>query len=73
MTEEAETAKNVLRLLRRTVKQSHPKKDPTPLARYANPNREFAGHDNDRPAVWFFVALPIFMILYSIWMRIGAG
>jgi hypothetical protein len=73
MTLKSETERTVRRLLRRAARQSYAKRDPTPFARDTNPNRDFARQDNDRPAMWFFSTLPIFMILYSILMRMGAG
>ncbi|OSI34410.1 hypothetical protein BST65_01850 [Bradyrhizobium canariense] len=54
------------RLLTRAVKRSRPKPPvpPVPFGTETDPNREFS---RDEPeAVWFFVFLPIFMLLYAI-------
>ncbi|WP_247405518.1 hypothetical protein [Bradyrhizobium sp. 76] len=54
------------RLLGRWVKRRRTVKAPfsTPHATDTNPNREFA--QTEPVAVWFFVFLPIFMLLYAI-------
>lgn len=56
----------VRRLLGRLARGRRPARPPwtTPLATDSNPNREFAR--KDQAAVWFFVFLPIFMLLYAI-------
>ncbi|MDH6263573.1 hypothetical protein [Bradyrhizobium sp. BR13661] len=73
MTVKFETEKTIRRLLRRAARESHATRDSTPFARDSDPNRDFARQDSDRPAMWFFGTLPIFMILYSIWVRMGTG
>jgi len=37
---------------------------PVPFGTETDPNREFSRHEPE--AVWFFVFLPIFMLLYAI-------
>ena len=68
----AKTETSIRRLLRRAARRRI-KRDSTPFALDTNPNREFARLDNERPILWFFGTLPVFMILYSSWGRIGAG
>ena len=75
MTEVESPAKSetkVRGLLRRAARRGHSKRDSTPFALETDPNREFARLESDRPTIWFFVTLPIFMILYAICVRIGA-
>lgn len=54
------------RLFGRFASRRRPAKLPitTPHAIHSNPNREFARTGTD--AIWFFVFLPIFMLLYAI-------
>jgi hypothetical protein len=54
------------RLLGRAAMRTRakPSAPPVPHATDSNPNREFARTKSD--AVWFFVFLPIFMLLYAI-------
>jgi hypothetical protein len=56
----------VRRLLGRLARRRRPVRPPstTPHATDTNPNREFAR--KDQTAVWFFVFLPIFVLLYAI-------
>jgi hypothetical protein len=56
----------VWRLLGRFARRGRPARPPIkiPHATHNNPNREFA--QKDRTAVWFFVFLPIFMLLSAI-------
>ena len=56
----------VRRLLGRFARRRRPARSPstTPHATDTDPNREFARKDQD--AVWFFVFLPIFMLLYTV-------
>ncbi|PSO29655.1 hypothetical protein C7G41_23085 [Bradyrhizobium sp. MOS002] len=66
------TETEVRGLLRRAARLGHNKRDSTPSALETDPNREFARLERDRPAMWFFGTLPIFMILYAICAKIGA-
>lgn len=43
-----------------------------PIATETDPNREFAKAD-EPTAVWFFVFLPIFMLLFATCRKIGAS
>jgi hypothetical protein len=56
----------VRRLLGRFARHRRPARPPitVPHATHNNPNREFARKDGT--AVWFFVFLPIFLLLYTI-------
>lgn len=56
----------VRRLLGRLARRRRPTRPPltTPHATGSNPNREFA--KTDQSSVWFFVFLPIFVLLYAI-------
>jgi hypothetical protein len=56
----------VRQLLRRFARRRRPVRPPstTPHATDSNPNREFAR--TDKTAFWFFVFLPIFVLLYAI-------
>lgn len=56
----------VRRLLGRLARGRRPARPPwtTPHATDSNPNREFG--KTDQSAVWFFVFLPIFVLLYAI-------
>jgi hypothetical protein len=56
----------IRRLLSRAVKRRRPKPPvpPVPFGTETDPNREFSRHEPE--AVWFFVFLPIFMLLYAI-------
>jgi hypothetical protein len=56
----------IRRLLSRAVKRGRPKPPvpPVPFGTETDPNREFS---RDEPeAIWFFVFLPIFTLLYAI-------
>jgi hypothetical protein len=68
----AKTETQLRRLLRRAARQRHSKGPTTPFGRETDPNREFARLESDRPALWFFGTLPIFMIIYVICVRIKA-
>ncbi|MET4275793.1 hypothetical protein ABIB68_004258 [Bradyrhizobium sp. F1.2.2] len=54
------------RLLGRLARRGRPARvlSTTPHATDSNPNREFA--ETDQSVVWFFVFLPIFVLLYAI-------
>lgn len=56
----------VRRLLGRFARRRRPVRahSTTPHATDSNPNREFAR--TDQTAIWFFVFLPIFVLLYAI-------
>lgn len=55
----------VWRLLGRFARRRRPVRPPsTPHATDTDPNREFAR--KDPTAIWFFVFLPIFILLYAI-------
>jgi hypothetical protein len=57
------------RLLGRSVKRQRLARplSPTPHATDTNPNREFAR--TEEAGVWFFVFLPIFVLLYAIFEK----
>jgi hypothetical protein len=67
----AKTETEVRGLPRRAGRRGDSKRDSTPLALETDPNREFARLERDRPAIWFFGMLPIFIILYAICVRLG--
>jgi hypothetical protein len=52
-------------LLKRAAGRRRPAQPSTPFAKDTDPNREFA-RGTEPTVVWFFVFLPIFMLLYAI-------
>jgi hypothetical protein len=64
----------VEQLLRRAAKRSRPSRafSAVPHGRETDANREFASHREAGSVVWFFGALPAFVIVYVICVRIGA-
>lgn len=69
---EQETA--VKHLLRQAVKRHRPSRAHSVIVRNGtekDANREFA-RDADNNVVWFFFALPAFMILHAICVKVGA-
>lgn len=55
----------IRRLLRRAAPRPLAAQPSTPFAKDSDPNREFA-RSSEPASVWFFVFLPIFMLLYAI-------
>jgi hypothetical protein len=66
--------REVEQLLRRAAKRSRPSQvfSVTPHGRETDPNREFASRREVGGVVWFFGALPAFVVVYVICVRIGA-
>ena len=64
----------VEQLLRPTAKRSRPSQvfSVIPHGRETDANREFASHREAGSVVWFFGALPAFVIVYVICASIGA-
>ncbi|MDA9506129.1 hypothetical protein XI09_16105 [Bradyrhizobium sp. CCBAU 11386] len=52
-------------MLKRAAERRRPAPPSTPFAKHTDPNREFA-RSAEPTVVWFFVFLPIFMLLYAI-------
>lgn len=68
MSDKGQTLANktaIRRLLRRAAPRRLGAQPSTPFATDSDPNREFA-RVTEPAAVWFFVFLPIFMLLYAI-------
>jgi hypothetical protein len=55
----------IRRLLRRAARGPRGAQPSTSFARDSDPNREFS-RSREPTAIWFFVFLPIFMLLYAI-------
>jgi hypothetical protein len=67
--------REVEQLLRRAAKRSRPSRafSAVPHGRETDANREFASHREAGSVVWFFgAALPAFVIVYVICVKIGA-
>jgi hypothetical protein len=45
----------------------------TLVGRDPDPNREFSRLENDPAGIWFFGTLSVFMIIYAIYVRLGAA
>lgn len=61
-------------LLRQAAKRSRPSKmfSAVPHGRETDANREFASRRDGDEVVWFFGSLPLFVIVYVIYVRMGA-
>ncbi|MGY4371032.1 Flp pilus assembly protein TadG [Bradyrhizobium sp. LB1.3] len=61
-------------LLRRAAKRTRPSQvfSVVPHTRETDANREFAPDRDGDAIVWFLIALPIFVIVYAISVKIGA-
>ncbi|MDA9503465.1 hypothetical protein XI09_01130 [Bradyrhizobium sp. CCBAU 11386] len=69
---EQETA--VKQLLRQAAKRYRPSRAYSVIVRHGtekDANREFS-RDADNNVVWFFFALPVFMILHAVCAKLGA-
>jgi hypothetical protein len=72
VTSEQEAA--IKQLLRGASKRIRPSRvfSIVPHGRETDANREFASDRGAENVVWFLVALPAFVIVYVIWVKIGA-